>query len=77
MKKLLEDLLKIFKRKSFDQNRFKIFSSKNLQQVFRRNLAQIFRKMRYREDLHKSFVRSHSSEDIKKDLGAGKFNNFP
>ena len=60
-KKLLEellkknnvDLLKIFKRKSFDQNLYKIFSSKNLQKVFRRNSAKIFRRMRSCEDLHK------------------------
>jgi hypothetical protein len=34
MKKFLEDLLKIFK--GFDQNIFKMFSSKNLYNVFRR-----------------------------------------
>jgi hypothetical protein len=33
MKKLFEDLLKIFRRKSFDSNLFKIFSSKNLHNV--------------------------------------------
>ena len=58
-KKLLENLqkkinvnfLKIFRKKSFDENLHKIFSSKNLQKVFRRNSAKIARKMRSYEDL--------------------------
>jgi hypothetical protein len=48
MKKLLEellkkinvDLLKIFKRKSFDQNRYKLFSSKNLQKGFPKKFSE-------------------------------------
>ena len=52
-KKLLEDLLKIFTRKSFDQNLNKTFSSKNLQKVFRLNSAKVFRRMGSRIDLQK------------------------
>ena len=52
-KKINVDILKIFRIKSFDKNLYKIFSSKNLQKVFRRNSAKICRRMRSREDLHK------------------------
>ena len=67
------DLLKIFRRKSFDQNLHKILSSQILQKIFRRNSVKIFRRMRSRWDLHK---KSHSSEDLKKDLGPGYFPLF-
>ena len=52
-KKINVDILKIFRRKCFYENLHKIFSSKNLQKVFRRNSAKIFRRMRSCEDLHK------------------------
>ena len=51
-KKINVDILKIFKRKSLYENLNKIFSSKYLQKVFRRNSAKIFQRMRSREDLH-------------------------
>ncbi len=51
-KKLFKDLLKIFRRKSFNSNLFKFFSSKNLRKGFQRNSSKIFRRIRSREDLH-------------------------
>ena len=67
-KKIIVDLLKLFIRKSFYENHHRIFCSKNLQKIFRRNSPRIFQRMRSCEDLHKSFSRDLILRKISKKI---------